>query len=261
MTYETITIDNREGIVLLTINRPSALNAINSTVMSELNSFFSKDHTSIENLKGVMITGSGDKAFVAGADIKEFASLDLQSGMDKSRFGQKTFSMIENFHTPVIAVVNGFALGGGCELAMSCHMRIASNNAKFGQPEVNLGMIAGYGATQRLPQLIGKSKAMELLLTADMIGTDDALRLGLVNRVADSKDEAIDMAQSMIKKISSKGPIAVAKTIQAINAYYDEKQDGYDVEITSFGECLESADAKEGALAFVEKRKANFTGK
>ena len=261
MNYEALLYENKEGHVTITINRPQALNAINKTVMTELNSFFGSDHKTVDDLRSVIITGAGDKAFVAGADIKEFASLDAVAGSALSKYGQDTYMLIENFHVPVIAVVNGFALGGGCELAMACHMRIASSNAKFGQPEVNLGLIPGYGASQRLPQLIGKSKAMELLLTADMIKAEEAKSLGLINYVADDKAEALDLASTILKKIATKGPLAIAKTIQAVNAYYNESQDGYKVEHQEFGHCIASDDCKEGSLAFVEKRRAVFTGK
>ncbi len=261
MNYEALLIDTQDGIATITINRPQALNAINKSVMTELNSFFGNDYKSIDGLKSVIITGAGEKAFVAGADIKEFASLDAAAGSALSKYGQDTYMLIENFHLPVIAVVNGFALGGGCELAMACHMRIASSNAKFGQPEVNLGLIPGYGASQRLPQLIGKSKAMELLLTADMIKAEEAKAIGLINYVAEDKAEALDLAKTILKKIATKGPLAVAKTIQAVNAYYHESKDGYQIEHQEFGNCIASEDCKEGALAFVEKRRAVFTGK
>lgn len=261
MNYEALLYENNEGYITLTINRPQALNAINKTVMTELNTFFGSDYKSIDGLRSVIITGAGDKAFVAGADIKEFASLDAQAGSALSKYGQDTYMLIENFHVPVIAVVNGFALGGGCELAMACHMRIASKNAKFGQPEVNLGLIPGYGASQRLPQLIGKSKAMELLLTADMINAEEAQNLGLINHIAEDKNDALDLALTILKKIATKGPLAVAKTIQAVNAYYDHTIDGYKVEHEEFGFCIASDDCKEGSLAFVEKRRAVFTGK
>ena len=261
MDYEVLLLEIKDGIAIITINRPQALNAINKKVMTELNSFFSSDYKSIEGLKSIIITGAGDKAFVAGADIKEFASLDAAAGSALSKYGQETYMLIENFHAPVIAVVNGFALGGGCELSMACHMRIASRNAKFGQPEVNLGLLPGYGASQRLPQLIGKSRALELLLTADMITAEEAKNIGLVNHVTEDKNEALDIATTILKKISTKGPLAVSKTIKAVNAYYDKSQDGYAVEHQEFGQCIESDDCKEGALAFVEKRRAVFTGK
>lgn len=261
MNYEALLCDNQDGHITLTINRPQALNAINKTVMTELNTFFGSDFKSVEGLQSVIITGAGDKAFAAGADIKEFASLDAAAGSALSKYGQDTYMLIENFHVPVIAVVNGFALGGGCELAMACHMRIASGNAKFGQPEVNLGLIPGYGASQRLPQLIGKSKAIELLLTADMIKAEEAKAIGLINHIAQDKADALDLASTILKKIATKGPLAVAKTIQAVNAYYDESKDGYKVEHEEFGFCIASDDCKEGSLAFVEKRRAVFTGK
>lgn len=261
MNYEALLIDNIDGTAIITINRPSALNAINKQVMSELNYFFSEGYKAHEGLHSAIITGSGEKAFAAGADIKEFSALNQEQAQALSKYGQDTYFHIENFHLPVIAVVNGFALGGGCELAMACHMRIASSNAKFGQPEVNLGLLPGYGGTQRLPQLIGKAKALELLFTADMISAEEAVALGLANYVESTKDDAMDRAKSMLKKISTKGPLAIAKTILAVNACYDETQNGYQVEHQEFGACIVSEDAREGAQAFVEKRKAKFTGK
>ncbi len=261
MTYESLILDNEDGIAILTINRPSALNAINKSVMTELNQFFGRDYKNIEGLKAVIITGSGEKAFVAGADIKEFASLNQDEGSALSKYGQDTYFQIERFHLPIVAVVNGFALGGGCELAMACHMRIATSNAKFGQPEVNLGLIPGYGGTQRLPQLVGKAKALELLLTADMVAAEQAVDIGLANYATGSKEDALDLARTILKKISTKGPLAVAKTIQAVNSFYNKSIDGYEVEHKEFGICIASEDCKEGAMAFVEKRRAVFTGK
>lgn len=261
MDYTSLLLDYKDGIATITINRQSALNAINKSVMSELNAFFRSDYQELEGLHGVIITGSGEKAFAAGADIKEFSSLDLEAATALSKYGQDTYFLIERFHKPVIAVISGFALGGGCELAMACHMRIATSQSRFGQPEVNLGLLPGYGASQRLPQLIGKSKAIELLLTADMINASTALSLGLINHEVERKAEAIELAESMLQKIASKGPLAIAKSINAVNAYYDHTQDGYEVEHKDFGSLIVSDDAKEGARAFVEKRKAVFTGK
>jgi enoyl-CoA hydratase len=208
-----------------------------------------------------IITGSGTKAFVAGADISEFASLNASGGKALAQKGQDlVFTKIENSPKPIIAAVNGFALGGGCELAMSCHFRIAADNAKFGQPEVNLGLIPGYGGTQRLVQLIGKGRAMELLMTGNMIDANTALQYGLLNHVV-AQEELLTKAKSILDIINSKAPLAVAGCIKAANAVFDETKDGYDVEINNFGELFDTADAKEGAAAFLEKRKANFTGK
>ncbi|MBK8699744.1 MAG: enoyl-CoA hydratase/isomerase family protein [Saprospiraceae bacterium] len=249
----------QEGVALITIQRPEALNAINRDVMDGLGAFF-REHQYDPSLKGVIITGSGQKAFAAGADIKEFASLTEEEGAALSKKGQDVYFLIERFHVPVIAAVNGFALGGGCELAMACHMRIAGARAKFGQPEVNLGLIPGYGGTQRLAQYIGKSKAIELLLTADMIDANEAHRLGLVNHVVEEGKE-VETAMGIIQKIGAKGPIAVKYILQCVNDQYNGEKDGYASEYSLFGKCLVTDDAREGAAAFVEKRKAEFKGK
>ncbi len=257
MEYKEILIDAADQIVTITINRPKALNALNKSVFDDLDNFFTTGYKDFKELRGVIITGAGDKAFVAGADIKEFLELDAEKAIHLSQRGQEVFAKIEQFHVCVIAVVNGFALGGGCELAMACHLRIASNRAKFGQPEVNLGLIPGYGGTQRLPHLVGKAKAMEMILTGDMIDAQEAHRLGLTNYVT-PPEEAIAKANSLIKKISSKGPQAVAKSISTVNAYYDNELNGYEVEHKTFGELMMSDETKEGVSAFLEKRKPNF---
>ena len=254
---ETVLIGIDGGFATLTINRPKALNAISNDVMKALNDWFSEGYKKVDGLKGVIITGSGEKAFVAGADIKGFTTLNKEEGQQLSKFGQDTYFLIENFHVPVIAAVNGYALGGGCELAMACHMRVAAENAMFGQPEVNLGLIPGYGGTQRLPQLVGKAKAMELTLTGDMVGAIEALQLGLVNHVV-AEEELLDKCRGIIKKTSTKGPLSIAKAIQAINANYDKSLDGYKVEYETFGELLDSDECREGVRAFIEKRKPNF---
>jgi enoyl-CoA hydratase len=259
MEYQNLLIDLQEGIATLTINRPKALNALNRDVMRELDHFFSQGFQALEGLVGVILTGSGDRSFVAGADISEFLGLSEKEGEELSRYGQDVFFKIEHCPVPVIAVVNGFALGGGCELAMSCHMRVAEEHARFGQPEVNLGLIPGYGGTQRLLQYIGKSKAMELLLTADMIDAASALELGLVNYV-EEKDKGQDRAKAILHKISGKGPVAIAKCIEAVNAYYSGA-DGFAVECKNFGHVIGTEDSQEGARAFMEKRKAGFKGK
>ncbi|MCL4113963.1 UNVERIFIED_CONTAM: hypothetical protein GTU68_035266 [Idotea baltica] len=227
--------------------------------MDELHDLFA----SIENtgaLKGVILSGSGDRAFVAGADINDFLSLDGDNMEAFVRRGHKTFNSIERFSKPVIAAVNGFALGGGCELAMACHLRIASTTSKFGQPEVNLGIIPGYGGTQRLVQLIGKGKAMELMMTTDMIGSEEALQLGLVNHVVEPGEE-IDKAREIIEKIARKAPLAIAHVIDAVNALFSEDREGFEVEIRAFSELAGSADFREGASAFLEKRKPVFQSK
>jgi enoyl-CoA hydratase len=254
---ELIKIEISNHIAKLTIDRPNALNAINGQVMQELNSFFSTGYKNIDTLYGVIITGGGNKAFVAGADIKEFENLDGIKAEKLSKFGHDTYYLIERFHVPVIAAINGFALGGGCELAMACHIRIANETAKFGQPEVNLGLVPGYGGSQRLIQLIGKGKAIELLMTADMIGAAEAYRLGLVNHVV-SQGTEIEMAEKMIAKISTKGPNAIKKIIELVNAHFDPHKEAFDLEYKIFGSAMISEEAKEGAAAFVQKRKANF---
>ena len=257
MENNVILAEEENGIVVLTINRPKALNAINADIMQGLNDWFSESFKEIIDLKGVIIKGSGDKAFVAGADIKGFSGLTATEGSGISKFGQDTYFLIENFHVPVIAAVNGFALGGGCELAMACHMRIASDTAMFGLPEVKLGLIPGYGGTQRLAQLVGKGKAFELTLTADMINAEEASRLGLVNHVV-SVEDLMDKCTAIISKTAKKGPMAISKAIKAINASYDRSKNGYEEENNTFGELLVSGECKEGVAAFIEKRKPDF---
>lgn len=259
MTYQNLLVEEKNGILILTINRPKALNALNAPTFTELKHFFGEAALNHKNLKGVIVTGSGDRAFVAGADIKEFLALNRESASAMSKRGQDIFLLIEQFPKPVVAAVNGFALGGGCELAMACHIRVAGEKARFGQPEVNLGMIPGYGGTQRLTQLIGKGKAMELLMTADMIGAEDALRLGLANHVVPAGEE-VAKAEEIMEKIASKGPIAIQKIIETVNAFYSD-EDGFELEVLEFGNTVDTQDAKEGANAFIEKRKANFIGK
>jgi enoyl-CoA hydratase len=254
-----IAIEVETGIFTLTIQRPEALNALNRQVFDELDAFFTQ-HKDNFDVKGVIITGSGSKAFVAGADIKEFAALDAAAGSALSKRGQDIFFKIERFHAPVIAAVNGFALGGGCELAMSCHIRVAGAHARFGQPEVNLGLVPGYGGSQRLIQLIGKGKATEMLLTADMIQAEEALRLGLVTHLVESGQE-VQKAKEILLKIATKGPLAVKQAIELVNAYFDKTTDGFVREYQDFGLTIGSEDCKEGAAAFVEKRQPVFKAK
>jgi enoyl-CoA hydratase len=260
MAYENLLIAVENGIATVTISREKALNALNTQTMLELQHFFGEAAPAMTDLKGVVITGAGEKAFVAGADITEFSGLSASEGQAMAQRGQDIFFLIERFARPVIAAVNGFALGGGCELAMACHMRIAGEKARFGQPEVNLGLIPGYGGTQRLIQYIGKSKATELLMTADMILAEEALRLGLVNYVVPAGEEVLK-AKELIEKIATKAPLAISKIIETVNAFYEDGEDGFGTEVTAFGACCGTADFIEGASAFVEKRKANFTGK
>lgn len=246
-------------IATITINRPDKMNALNIQTIDELEQAFLKA-ISDNSVSGIILTGAGKKAFVAGADIAELNQLNVEKATELSAKGHRVFNQIEVSKKPVIAAVNGFALGGGCELAMACHMRLASENARFGQPEVNLGLIPGYAGTQRLPQLIGKAKAIELLLTADMIKAPEALQLGLVNYVL-PQEELLPKCVSILEKIASKGPLATQGILDLVNDFYDKKANGFENEIQAFGKLFGSEDFKEGTSAFVEKRKANFTGK
>jgi len=261
MKYENILVKNTRGIVTITINREKALNALNKGVFNELEYFFATDGPRKKTLKGVIITGAGEKAFVAGADIKEFGEWtnDVDAENQALR-GQMIFDLIENFPKPVIAAVNGFALGGGCELAMACHMRIASERARFGQPEVNLGIVPGYGGTQRLPQLIGRGRAMEYLMTGDMINAADAYRMGLANHVV-PHGESVKKAKEIITKIATKAPLAVAGVVECVDAAFNGVMDGFALEARKFGAISLTEDFKEGAGAFVERRKAEFKGR
>lgn len=257
--YSSLLVNTENHICTITINRPDKLNALNKTVIEELSVALDQVYSD-SNIHSALITGSGPKAFVAGADISEFSSLDAEGGKALAQRGQtQVFDKIEKSPKPIIAAVNGFALGGGCELAMACHFRLASENAKFGQPEVNLGLLPGYGGTQRLVQLIGKGRAMELLMTGNMIDAPTALQYGLVNYVVTS-DELINKAVSILTLINSKAPLAIAGCIKAANAVYDQDMNGFKEEINLFGTLIASADAKEGAAAFLEKRKPAFKG-
>lgn len=257
--YQTLLTALHNGIFTITINRPDKLNALNKDVFTDLNKALDEIESNVE-IKSVIITGAGPKAFVAGADISEFDALNKEEAMALAKRGQDTFARIENSPKPIVAAVNGFALGGGCELAMACHFRVASENAKFGQPEVNLGLIPGYGGTQRLVQLIGKGMAMELLMSAHMIDANEAKQLGLVNYVT-TAETLLEHTQKILTVINSKAPLAVAGCIKSANAVFDETTDGYALEIKEFGNCFVTEDMKEGITAFFEKRKASFTGK
>jgi len=250
-------LDN--GILTVTINRPDKLNALNMDTLSEIKAAV-RDAYDNSDIKGVIITGAGEKAFIAGADISEFTGLSADQGKAFAANGHEIFNLIENCPKPVIAAVNGYALGGGCELAMACHMRVASENAQLGQPEVNLGIPPGYGGTQRLIQLIGKGKAFELLMTADMVKANDALSLGLVNYVT-SGEELLPKCIEIIEKIKTKSPVAIKGVVKCVDAYFAEGVDGFKTEIDEFGKCCGSEDFKEGTTAFLEKRKADFPGK
>jgi enoyl-CoA hydratase len=257
MSYNNILLSTEEGIASLTINRPQQLNALNKETIEELNSALSEIEKEAA-VYVVIITGAGEKAFVAGADIKEFAQFSTEQGKQLSAKGHELlFDKVANFSKPVIAAINGFALGGGLELAMACHIRIASENARMGLPEVGLGVIPGYGGTQRLPQLIGKSKAMEMILTGEMIDAKIALHYGLVNHVV-AAAELIAKANEIAKKIMKNSPMALSSAIKAVNANYQDGINGFTEEIKLFGECFGTKDFTEGTTAFLEKRKANF---
>lgn len=256
--YSTLLTSLEDQVLTVTINRPDKLNAINSQVMLELSQVVETIYSSVD-ISAAILTGAGPKAFVAGADIAEFSGLSVEEGTKVARTGQENFNRIESCPKPIIAAVNGFALGGGCELAMACHFRLASSNAKFGQPEVNLGLIPGYGGTQRLTQLIGKGRALELLMSGNLIDSATAEQYGLVNRVV-AEEELLPAARSILKTIISKAPLAIAACIRSANAVFDPTLNGYELEIKSFGECFGTKDMLEGTTAFLEKRKPNFTG-
>lgn len=255
----SLKLDITTDILTVKINRPSKMNALNVATIEELRSMieYVKSEPAV---RGVIITGEGEKAFVAGADISEIAELNEVIGRKFAENGQEVFKAIEDCNKPIIAAINGFALGGGCELAMACHIRIATSYAKFGQPEVNLGIIPGYGGTQRLTQLIGKGKAFELMMTGDMIGAEEARQLGLVNHVVETYEELFPKAEELMKKILSKSPLAVARIVDCVNAFFND-ENGYQTEANSFANCCKSEDFREGTSAFLEKRKPVFKGK
>ena len=255
--YKTLLVEIDNSICVITVNRPDKLNALNKEVFNDLNAVIDDVYKNPE-IKSAIITGAGTKAFVAGADISEFLELDPSEATELSARGHKVFDKIENSPKPIVAAVNGFALGGGCELALACHFIYASENAKFGQPEVNLGLIPGYGGTQRLTQLVGRNLAMELLMSGNMISAKEAMDDGIVNKVF-SAEELLPKTKEILSIIQSKAPVAVSKVIECVNNF-DHTQQGYDLEIKKFGECFATGDAKEGASAFLEKRKPNFKG-
>lgn len=259
MKLENLLTELKNGILHVTINRPNQLNALNKGVFSDLETIleYAKENNDV---KSIIITGSGEKAFAAGADIKEFANFNIEEGKKLAANGQRIFKIIETFKKPVIAAVNGFALGGGLELAMACHIRLASDNARFGQPEVSLGVTPGYAGTQRLTQLIGKGKAMELLMTGGMIKAQEALNLGLVNYVY-TQNELLPKTEELMQKIMAQSSVAVAGVINCIDAFYTDGINGFETEINEFGKCFGTDDFKEGTTAFLEKRKAEFPGK
>lgn len=259
MTYENILVESQDAMATITINRPTKLNALNRDTIAELHHAFNTlglDST----IRAIILTGSGEKAFVAGADIAEFANFSVEEGAQLASHGQEIlFDFVEKMRTPVIAAVNGFALGGGLELAMSCHIRVASDNAKMGLPEVSLGVIPGYGGTQRLPQLVGKGRAMEMIMTATMVSADDAFRMGLVNHVV-PQAELLDFCNGIAQKIMKNSPVAIGQAIKAVNANFKDGVNGFETEIKAFGKLFGTEDFKEGTTAFLEKRKAEFKG-
>ncbi|PKP27167.1 MAG: enoyl-CoA hydratase [Bacteroidetes bacterium HGW-Bacteroidetes-2] len=259
MIFENLLVTTTNHITKITINRPTKLNALNRATIKELRMAFEQADAD-KNTKVILITGSGEKAFVAGADISEFANFSIEEGSKLAAEGQTLlFDFVANLSTPVIAAVNGFALGGGLELAMAAHFRIASDNAKMGLPEVSLGVIPGYGGTQRLPQLVGKGRAMEMIMTAGMIDAQKALEYGLINHIT-TQEELLSFAETIAQKIMKNSPVAIASAIKAINANFEDSVNGFHTEIKEFGNCFGTADFKEGTSAFIEKRKAEFPG-
>ncbi len=259
MNFQHLLVTVEDNILIITINRESKMNALCRELIAELKVAVQRLYDEVD-LKGAVITGKGDKAFAAGADISEFIGLDTAQAKALATTGHEVFNMIENASKPVIAAVNGFALGGGCELAMACHIRIAGENAKFGQPEVNLGIIPGYGGTQRLTQLIGKGRAFELLMTGKMINGAEAYRMGLVNQLGHN-ETLLQTATEMIEAIAAKAPVAIAKVIESVNAAFNNEVNGLQFEIDAFAHCAATEDFQEGASAFLEKRRAKFQGK
>lgn len=255
--YKNLLLERREKIAIITINRPDKLNALNRETIDELHDVLEQCDAD-KDVRVIIITGSGQKAFVAGADIAEFYQFSPEEGKQLSANGQKKlFDFVENLSKPVIAAVNGFALGGGLELALSCHIRIASDNARMGLPEVSLGVIPGYGGTQRLPRLVGKGKACEMIFTAEMISAQEALQWGLVNYVV-AQEQLLEKAIEIANKIIKNSGIAIAAALRSVNAGFDKTQNGFEREIEEFGKCFSTEDFKEGTTAFMQKRKPNF---
>ena len=259
MNYENIIVTTENSVASVTINRPAKLNALNVATIQELHHAFNTLALNTE-IRSIILTGSGEKAFVAGADIAEFAHFSVEEGAQLAAQGQEIlFDFVEKLKTPVIAAINGFALGGGLELAMACHIRVAADNAKMGLPEVSLGVIPGYGGTQRLPQLIGKGRALEMILTAGMVSAQEAYRIGLVNHIV-PQTELLSFCNGIANNIIKNSPLAIAQAMKAVNANFKDGVNGYETEIKAFGKCFGTNDFKEGTTAFLEKRKANFKG-
>lgn len=260
MNFDNILFEHNEGIATITINRPKKLNALNRDTIQELHEAFRKAQDEAE-VKVIILTGSGEKAFVAGADISEFADFSPEEGKKLAADGQaKLFDFVANLSKPVIAAVNGFALGGGLELAMAAHFRIASENAKMGLPEVSLGVIPGYGGTQRLPQIVGKGRAMEMIMTAGMIDARQALEYNLVNHVT-TQEDLMTLAEQLAVKIMKNSMVAISAAIKAVNTNYEDGVNGFEMEIEEFGKAFGTEDFKEGTSAFLNKRKADFPGR
>jgi enoyl-CoA hydratase len=248
-----------ENTITITINRPDSLNALNAATLEEIRTVIQEVYDD-DSIKGAIITGAGERAFVAGADITEIAELNEMNARKFSENGQEIFDLIENCPKPVIAVVNGFALGGGCELAMACHMRVATTQAKLGLPEVSLGIIPGYGGTQRLTQLVGKGRAIEMMSTGEMISAEEAHRIGLLNHVQSDKEAALHKAEEILNKVFKNGPIAVGNAIECANLAMNNEENGFQAEANSFANCVSTDDFREGTAAFLEKRKPEFKG-
>lgn len=259
MTYKNILFQIEKPVCTITVNRPDKLNALNKETITEIGKAV-KAAEDDHSVRVIILTGAGNKSFVAGADIAEFASYTAEQGKELARHGQRVFNAIEQCSKPVIAAVNGFALGGGCELAMACHIRYASENARFGQPEVKLGLTPGYAGTQRLPRLIGTGRAIELLITGDMMDAQEAYRTGLVNKVT-TQDELMNACLQLAAKIVQQAPVAIAEVLKCVHDYHSKPADGFETEIHSFGNCITTEDFKEGTAAFLEKRKPVFKGK
>ena len=257
--YKNLIESLEDEILTISINRPEKLNALNALTLSELKHCIENAYDE-QKVKGIIITGSGRKAFVAGADISEFTELNELNGRKFSERGQEIYALIENCLKPVIAVVNGYALGGGCELVMACHMRIGTENAFFGQPEVSLGTLPAYGGTQRLTQIVGKGRALEMILTGEMIGAEEAFSVGLVNHLVSTKEEGLEKATKILQKILKNAPLSIGMVINCVNAVFSKEEDGFQIEANSFANCCKSGDFKEGTSAFLEKREAEFKG-
>tara|TARA_B100000287_G_scaffold433219_1_gene494420 strand:+ start:951 stop:1739 length:789 start_codon:yes stop_codon:yes gene_type:complete len=260
MKYNNLIFEEKKDFYLVKINRPKFLNALNQETINELTNCFEFINENSKNKYGVIVTGEGEKAFVAGADIKEFNQIDEKSSIEFCKNGHYLFNLIENMSIPVLALVNGYALGGGCELSLACHFRIATENAQFSQPEINLGLIPGYGGTQRLTQIIGKSKALEMMLTANMVTSKEALDFGLVNYVVKDFGTGLDKCNDIILTIKRKAPVAIKNVIKSVNNFYSADADGFEEEIKLFSECSSTKDFKEGVKAFLEKRCPDFRG-